>query len=656
MKKLKGIILLFILFSFYSVQAKEITVDEFQNEYELERTYAVDNFLFDLSNGFNPSLKDLLVASSYHPKEHAKVYEIKIAKNIDDEVVHEYRELIKNQELNDFPVMDIKYIYQGSISSGDFLTIDPDMVLQYGKGNAKVLTKEEYEALGIDHCYVIGDYLFDLDDGFNPSLEDLLIAAATTYTNDIKIYELKKSENIAGDIVVEYNELLSNQRLEEFPLIKVKYVYEESIPQNDPSIVLPYYDVVRLEDVTKTYTASRIVVDEAISENHLPIRYEFYPNVDCSGDILPDGVISVGEYGVLAKSVGTEDYLEGSVCAKLTVVPKDITGRNVVSLIDDRNIYTGSQLEPDFVVVENNIVLEKGVDYTYEYQNNVHVGDASILIQFIGNYTGSRNYIFSIQKKNLSLYAGDYQKVYDDILFETNDLSYCHISNGSSLGEGDSITACHVKADSKLAGNHHTFIESIEITKDGVVVNNDYNITLVQGTMTTTQRSILCTINPKSKTYDGTKLNMNVECTNLVDGHVGASTKTLPTLINVQDSTIFSLERTEIKVTRGNDVVTNNYSIEVSNGGLIPLAILGKDGTNNNRIIITIDPDHVVGDGTPKTPRIVSIYDQDLNVYLQENESYTYTYFNNVNPGTGEIRIQFTGNYKGNRTVTFVIE
>ena len=149
---------------------------------------------------------------------------------------------------------------------------------------------------------------------------------------------------------------------------------------------------------------------------------------------------------------------------------------------------------------------------------------------------------------------------------------------------------------------------------------------------------------------------MNVECTNLVDGHVGASTKTLPTLINVQDSTIFSLERTEIKVTRGNDVVTNNYSIEVSNGGLIPLAILGKDGTNNNRIIITIDPDHVVGDGTPKTPRIVSIYDQDLNVYLQENESYTYTYFNNVNPGTGEIRIQFTGNYKGNRTVTFVIE
>ena len=132
---------------------------------------------------------------------------------------------------------------------------------------------------------------------------------------------------------------------------------------------------------------------------------------------------------------------------------------------------------------------------------------------------------------------------------------------------------------------------------------------------------------------------------------------TLPTIINVADSTIFSLEKTEVKVTRANNSdVTSNYSIEISNGGLIPLAILGKDGTNNNNIVVTLEYDSVVGNGEEKKPRITNIHDNELNVDLLEDESYTYTYFNNMYPGTGEVRIEFKGNYKGNRTVTFVIE
>jgi hypothetical protein len=77
MKKIsKIIVIMMILLIGTGVYAKELSEAEYE-EYGLERAYVIDKYIFDLSKGFNITLKDLLIASSYSKKEDIKVIEIK---------------------------------------------------------------------------------------------------------------------------------------------------------------------------------------------------------------------------------------------------------------------------------------------------------------------------------------------------------------------------------------------------------------------------------------------------------------------------------------------------------------------------------------------------------------------------------------------------
>lgn len=659
MKKLLIIVGVFIInfLLVLDVQGKVLTREDFDNLYGLERAYIVGNYVFNMGSGFNPSLKDLLIASSYNELNETSVYEIKVSPNIDGEIIREYHELLKNEVLNGFPNTDVKYIYDTSIDRVDarFHDIDTLKILEYKTSTAKILTKEDYNNLNINRSYIVGEYLFNLDNGFNPSLEDLLKASTTYYTNDVKIYEIKKSENIDGDIVEEYNELLSNTKLNEFPIIKVKYVYSKHISNNNPDQILSINDTISFNDITKTYTGNLITASGAVSENNLDIVYEYYSNNTCGGTKLENGVINVGEYGVLAKSISSGNIIGDSVCRKLTVVPKD-DNNFTINVIDLNNIYTGEEIKPGFEVLKDDAPLELNKDYTFSYSNNVNVGEGIINVTFKGNYQGSASARFNIIKKEIRFYSSNYEKVYDGKYYEEDKISFCKISRGYSLALGDSVVSCRVKSVGRDVGDHTLEIKSIRINKGEDDVTSNYSIIVDSGINTITPRSTSCTLNPKNKVYNGTKLDLILQCSNLVKGQNEVPTKTLPTLINVQDSTIFSLEKTEVKILDHDVDVSSNYTINISHGGLIPLAILAKNADRNPKVIVTLEYDRVVGDETPKEPRIVSVYDEELGVYLQENESYNYTYFNNVNPGTGEVRIEFKGNYEGNRTETFIIE
>lgn len=655
MKKIKYFFFLLIFMTF-NVNAKVINETAFENDYKLERAYVVGNYIFDMSKGFNPTLEDLLIASSYIKSNDVKVYEIKISKNINNETVKEYTELLSNEKLTSFPYIDIKYIYSGSIKNdkSDYKTIDDSMILTNNKSVAKELTKSEYADLSIERAYVLGDYLFDLSNNYNPSLKDLLIAATTSLSNNISVYELKNSENISGAIVEEYNELLSAKKLDAFPRVAVKYIYAKNIDGN-PNRTLPYYDTITFNDESKVYTASKIEANGAVSENKLQIKYTYFANTDCTGAELDDGAINVGTYGVLATSIGTDKYLSATACAKLNITPLDASDSDV-TFRQINNVYSGSEIKPEFSIVKNGITLINDRDYTYKYSDNINAGNGKLTVTYKGNYKGTQDATFAISKLNIELYSSDDTKIYDDAIFEKSDVSYCNLADGYGIGEGDSITSCVVKSTETTVGSQDLLIDSYQITKNGVNVNDNYTVTLRKGSVDITKRVTTCTLEPKNKVYDGTKLETFLVCTNLVDNHQGKTTKTIPTLINVADSTIFSLEKTEVAIFKGDQNVTNNYDITVSNGGQIPLVIKAKNGSGNSHIIVDYEYDHVTGDGTPKTPRITRIYDEELNAVLVENESYTYTYFNNINVGTGEIRITFKGNYQGEKTVTFAIE
>ncbi len=77
----------------------------------------------------------------------------------------------------------------------------------------------------------------------------------------------------------------------------------------------------------------------------------------------------------------------------------DLSGANL-SVINNQ-IYTGGELKPEpsvelFVTGQGSNVLEKGVDYTLSYENNVNVGTAQVTITGIGIYSGSVTKTFKI--------------------------------------------------------------------------------------------------------------------------------------------------------------------------------------------------------------------------------------------------------------------
>lgn len=73
----------------------------------------------------------------------------------------------------------------------------------------------------------------------------------------------------------------------------------------------------------------------------------------------------------------------------------------VVEDIPDQ-VYTGSAIRPEPVVLDRNVLLVKGVDYTLTYQNNINQGTGKITIKGKGNYTKSMTVSFRIQKRDLS--------------------------------------------------------------------------------------------------------------------------------------------------------------------------------------------------------------------------------------------------------------
>lgn len=304
---------------FYSGSKLYITEEEYTN-LGIERAYVIGNYLFDISMNYNPSLRDLLIAASYENKENINVYEIKISTNINGEIVKEYRELLSNTELDSFPKIEVKYVYKDCDS---FIDVNPEKKLEYGVPDSLQLTEDGFKLLGINRAYLLGDYLFNLDNGYNPSLKDLLIAATTAYTEDLSVYEIKFSENINGEIVEEYNELLSGKSINVFPIIKGKYIYSRNIDKNNADIVLDFKDRIEIDDLTKIYNPNGIVLNDAKSKNNLVIKYKYYKDTSCLGEKI-DSVVEVGSYGVLVESVSSENIIGDKKCVKLDVKYDDL--------------------------------------------------------------------------------------------------------------------------------------------------------------------------------------------------------------------------------------------------------------------------------------------------------------------------------------------
>ena len=145
---------------------------------------------------------------------------------------------------------------------------------------------------------------------------------------------------------------------------------------------------------SQTYTGSSIEPSVTVTLNGKTLKLNEDYNLIYSNNV------NVGTATITINGIGN---YTGSKKINFNIVPKklDISSATVNSI--NSQTYTGSSIEPSVTVTLNGKTLKLNEDYTLTYSNNVNVGTATITINGIGNYTGSKKVNFNIAPKKLDI-------------------------------------------------------------------------------------------------------------------------------------------------------------------------------------------------------------------------------------------------------------
>ena len=132
-----------------------------------------------------------------------------------------------------------------------------------------------------------------------------------------------------------------------------------------------------------------------------------------------------------------------SNAATLTVNPKSISGSDItITLNPTSYIYDKTEKKPSVTVKDTtrNVTLTNNTDYTFAYSNNINAGTGKVTITGKGNYTGTKEATFTINRANptITLSTTNIRVV------EKNTITFTYTYNGDgavSITNSDSSKA-----------------------------------------------------------------------------------------------------------------------------------------------------------------------------------------------------------------------
>ena len=144
-------------------------------------------------------------------------------------------------------------------------------------------------------------------------------------------------------------------------------------------------------DSIPTYTGEPITPGLTLTVNGIVLRQ--------------DTDFSISYYNNTEPGVGVVDLkgkngYEGRIVCWFDITECDLAEYGNCSSVKYQ-IYSGDEQNPEPVVTVQGKRLEKGVDYTVEYENNSEVGTATITVKGIGNYSGVISTSFEIIDENV---------------------------------------------------------------------------------------------------------------------------------------------------------------------------------------------------------------------------------------------------------------
>ncbi len=102
--------------------------------------------------------------------------------------------------------------------------------------NAKTLDYDLYKKLNVKYAFITGDYMFNMDNGYSPTLEDIMIASRSIKEGEpTTLYEIRM---FPAWNFFSANEVYRNTSSNDKTILEsmsVKYIYRNSIKKADSS-------------------------------------------------------------------------------------------------------------------------------------------------------------------------------------------------------------------------------------------------------------------------------------------------------------------------------------------------------------------------------------------------------------------------------------
>ena len=296
--------------------------------------------------------------------------------------------------------------------------------------------------------------------------------------------------------------------------------------------------------------------------------------------------------------------------------------------------YTGKALTPKIQIKDGKTTLTENTDYTLTYINNTEVGEASIVIKGIGNYTGSVTKNFNIvapqvtEKKNI------------------DTLSFSSISDQTFLG-------FKITPDVTIKDNNYTLKKGTDYS---LTYHNNINI----GTASVDVKGIGNYTGTKKITFKIIAKDISNTTISDIQSYKYTGNEIKPP-VNITDGSSKLVENKDYTISYANNISVGtasvlikgigNYSGSISKTFQIletEPAIVTKD---INTLTISDITDKIYT-GKVITPEIKIFDDSNL---LVKGVDYTLSYYNNLEIGTATLQIKGIGNYRGTVNKTFNI-
>ncbi|MBN2238842.1 MAG: hypothetical protein JW712_03635 [Dehalococcoidales bacterium] len=144
-------------------------------------------------------------------------------------------------------------------------------------------------------------------------------------------------------------------------------------------------------------------------------------------------------------------------------------------------IYDGNPQTPEPEIKDGETVLTRDVDYTLSFADNVHAGNATLILTGMGHYGGTQDQIFSIKSRNLTVIPDSGQnKIQGD-----DDPVFTYTWSGNVAGETPGFTGTLSRTAGEDEGTYEIQVGTLAMADTPSFRTSDYHLSFSPGVLFT---------------------------------------------------------------------------------------------------------------------------------------------------------------------------